>query len=78
MKLSGDLYFKSAFTFVTAAFSFEHALLMLLPNPNVKYQWVQTAMIASVALLATMGIVAIWLEFELDLYYRILTMSLLL
>ncbi|NBB76359.1 MAG: hypothetical protein GVY02_03180 [Bacteroidetes bacterium] len=71
-ELTGNLYVKSTLTLIIGAFSFAHALLLLLPNLRMSYQWIQKAMIVSVSLLALMGSVAIWLELESDLYFRVL------
>ena len=71
-ELTGDFYIKSTLTLIIGAFSFAHALLLLLPNLMKRYQWIQKAMIVSVTLLALMGSVAIWLELENDLYFRVL------
>ena len=71
-ELTGDFYIKSTLTLIIGAFSFAHALLLLLPNLMKRYQWIQKAMIVFVTLLALMGSVAIWLELENDLYFRVL------
>jgi hypothetical protein len=72
IELTGDFYIKSTLTLIIGAFSFAHALLLLLPNLRKSYEWIQTSMIVSITLLALMGSVAIWSELENDLYFRVL------
>ncbi len=70
--IENDVYWKTAISIGILAFSFAHALLLLLRDLDEGQKWIQTVSWLSIALLAVLIVIAVCAQIERAEYYRIL------
>lgn len=73
IELDLDPYWKVAVTLVIASIAIAHSLLLQLPRLLPPYRWVQLTSTTLIALLSLLILVAIWIEIDADLYFRVVT-----
>jgi hypothetical protein len=72
LEFENEWYFKTTFTVTVCAASFAHAFLLALPDLENKHTWIQKAATASIAVLGSQIIVALWVEIDHEAYIRAL------
>ncbi|SVC63661.1 uncharacterized protein METZ01_LOCUS316515 [marine metagenome] len=71
-EISGEVYWKSAITFIVLAVALAHAFLLILPDLDFNHRWTQLASPISIGILAIQIIVAVWNEIDSEGYFKLL------
>ncbi len=71
LEIKGHGFWKSTFILMTIALAFAYAFVIVLRDLGDRYKWVQQASAVSIGVLAFQIILALWLEIEVEGYYRL-------
>jgi hypothetical protein len=70
---TSEEYWKTTGSFIVVAIAFAHAFLLMIPDLNHRYKWIQTSVLGAIGLLSLQILFAIWGEIENEFYFRLLT-----
>ena len=73
--IDSEVFWKTTGSCGVLALAFAHAFLLLLPELDAGQKWVQRASWISIAVLAILIIVAIWSEYDSDIYGRVMAVA---
>ena len=71
-EINSDIFWKTAFSIMVTAIAFAHAFLLLLPELDDRYHWIQKWSTGVIGLLALQIVFALWTEINDEFYYRLL------
>jgi len=72
LEIDSEEYWKTTITFTIVAVAFAHAFLLLLPDLDGRFKWIQVAASVCIGILALQIVVAVWGEINDETYYRLL------
>ncbi len=72
IELEGEVFWKSAITFIVLSIALAHAFLLVLPDLDLKHRWTQKASSIGIGLLSLQIVGAVWAEIDNEAYYRLL------
>ena len=74
-EIDNDAYWKMTISLGVFALGFAHAFLLLMGDLNGKQRVFQIISAISIGILATQIVMAVWLEVDSDIYYRLLAVT---